>query len=184
MLTGILRCGVCGEAMVGQPRRGVRRYICNRGPHDTVIRAEDVEEIVTRRAAGAWRTIEGVADPRDVSRELLAKLGEAEEELRRVAREAGEQGIDPGALRAYLAPLTEKRDRLQAELDESAQAPTWSFAGLLEDPGEPTTVESRAMVEELVEHVEIGPRKVDDVRAPSTEARVVVHWRDGVQESA
>jgi DNA invertase Pin-like site-specific DNA recombinase len=184
MLTGVLRCGVCGEAMVGQPRRGVRRYICNRGPHDTVIRADDVEAIVTRRAAGARRSVEGVADPRDASRDLLGKLGEAEDELRRAAREAGEQGIDPGTLRAYLAPLTEKRDRLRAELDESATAPAWTFSGLLEDPGEPTTIEWRAMIEELVESVEIGPRKVGDVRAPSTAHRVVIRWRDGVQESA
>jgi site-specific DNA recombinase len=62
LLTGLLRCSLCGATLVARPRAdGTRRYVCANGPGfagcgRTVVMAEPVEELV---AAGVLHRLDG-----------------------------------------------------------------------------------------------------------------------------
>lgn len=191
LLTSLLRCGACEQPMVGQPKEGIRRYICNKGPHDTVIRADDVEAIVRNRVASARLEVEDVADPDQAPEKLRRKLVKAEEELRKAAREASETGVEPGVLREYLRSYVERRDAVQHAVDEATPRAKWSRARWWDLPD---TEPERGDIEQVVDHVTIAPARSvpkrpyvfgngdDDWemrRFP--EDRVDITWKDGVE---
>lgn len=183
MLTGLLACGVCGEKMAGRPSRGNREYICRRtGTVHLTIPAEFVEELVTRRASAVVTAADtAVVDPATLSAPLLAALDDLERRMDDFAQAAATGGMDAGRIRRGLAPLEAERDRVQADLDAVAPPliPAGSWAELLADVDEPSPVEWRAYLEQVVDRVEIGPA----AGAPSRSARVRITFRDGVREA-
>jgi hypothetical protein len=178
MLTGLVVCSLCGATMTGRPGRAGREYVCKAtGPLHLSIPADAVEAVATRRASEAEFVAEAVVDPGTLPAELLGRLNEAEERLEAFARTAAEAGMSVGEIRAGREPLVAERDRLQAELDDvPAPREGYGFAALLEDVPEPTEVEWRAIVEEVVEALVIWPG-----RARTPEHRVTIEWRDGVR---
>jgi site-specific DNA recombinase len=169
MLTGILRCSVCGEPLRAQPARGVNRYRCFNS-HGVVIAADEVEEYVSRLASEHESEEQGVADPSAAPAEIAQRLTVAEERLRDAARQASEGGVEPGALRAYLERFTRERDEIAAELEAAAPRKGYGLAELIEDPDEEATPEEqRGWVEEVVDHVTVYPRG----HAP----RLEITWR-------
>jgi len=176
MLTGLVVCGVCGGRLVGRPDNGQRNYICNAtGRVHLRIVAEVVEDVVTRRAADASRpATEGVADP---SGPLLAERDRIEAEMEAL----GESDLPDAVLRGRARRLQRELDDVEKRI-EDLPAPVSGFSYLLEDVPEPAPNEWREIVETVVDRVEIGPNVADGVRAPSSEARVRIVWRDGVRE--
>jgi len=181
MLTGLVTCSLCGARMTGRPGRAGREYVCKAtGPLHLSIPADAVEAVATRRASEAEFVAEEVVDPGTLPAELLAQLNEFEEKLEAFARTAAEAGMSVGEIRAGREPLIAKRDQLQKELDDvPAPREGHGFAALLEDVPEPSEVEWRAIVEEVVEALLIWPG-----RARSPEDRVSVEWREGARERA
>jgi len=117
-------------------------------------------------------------DPGTLPAELLGRMNEAEKRLEAFARTAAEAGMSVGEIRAGREPLVAERDRLQAELDEvPAPRKGHGFAELLEDVPEPSEVEWRAIVEEVVEALVVWPG-----RARTPEDRVTIEWREGARE--
>ena len=174
MLTGLLVCSVCGARMVGRPEHGRRRYVCKAtGRVHLSVPADVVEDVVTRRAADAEIEAEDVVDPATLSAPLLAAIDDVETRIEAFAREAAAAGMSAAEIRAGREPLIAERDRLQRELD-AVPVPRegLGFAYLLEDVEDPTPVEWRAMVETVVDHVEIGPGTADGVRARDGEQPV------------
>jgi len=99
LLTGLLRCGVCGERLVARPREdGRRRYICAKGPGQAgcggiAILADDLEAFVSD--AVLWRL-----DTPELARALA--------------------GHDTASV--SLAALASDLERDRAQLEEVAQA--------------------------------------------------------------
>jgi DNA invertase Pin-like site-specific DNA recombinase len=180
MLTGLLVCGVCGARMAGRPEHGQRRYVCKRtGRVHLSISADLVEDLVTRRASQTEaEPSEGVVDPATLSAPLLAALDATDLKLDDWARKAAAAGLSASEIRAGREPLVAERDRLQAELDAVPSPGGWS--ALLDEVPDPTSVEWRAYLETVIDHVEIGPGQ----GAPNPAARVLVTWRHGVREFA
>jgi len=176
MLTGLLVCGVCGGRMVGRPDNGQPNYICNAtGRVHLRIVGKVVEDVVTRRAPQAsGPETEGVADP---SGPLLAERDRIEAEMETL----GESDLPEAVLRGRARRLQRDLEEVEKGIEE-LPAPVRGFSYLLDDVAEPTPNEWREIVETVVDRVEIGPAVAGGVRAPSSEARVRIVWRDGVRE--
>jgi hypothetical protein len=142
-----------------------------------------VEDLVTRRASEVERNVEGVVDPATLSAPLRAELERAEDRLRAWARDAAAAGLSPGEIRAGREPLVEERDGIAAELEAVAPKSRSSWAeleDLLQNMSDPTPVEWRAYIEQITDHVFIGPAKTSKGKLP-LDARVRIVWAHGVE---
>jgi site-specific DNA recombinase len=108
LLKGLVRCGLCGGAMVGRPNHGRGCYVCARacGPVPEArcrfvpVAAEELEEAVWGQVVAALRDPEAVLEAARQHRE--SRVGERDELLIRLE-----------AVRAALAEIPAQRERAQ-----------------------------------------------------------------------
>jgi site-specific DNA recombinase len=174
---GLIICGRCGGRMLGRPDNGQANYICQAsGPVHLRIVAGVVDALVTRRAAEVEApATEGVADP---TGPLLAERDRIE-----AAMEAlGASDLPEAVLRGRALRLQAELEDVERRIDELPPPDRRYGPHLLEDMEEPTRNEWREAIETVVERVEIGPARAGGQRAPSSEARVRIVWKEGVRE--
>jgi hypothetical protein len=134
LLTGLIRCGVCGAAMQSRPRDDhTKRYVCagRRPGHQLAIVADAADDVVAERilellsTPSARAAIVGIGSPThdsgDIAAELSA-LAEAQTRLRALdddyyvlARLSG------GRYRAVQARLAREIERLRSHIDHATK---------------------------------------------------------------
>jgi hypothetical protein len=152
-------CTICENYLVGRPSEGVRRYVCLRsGKNHLSIAAEPVENFVGDMCSlmRVKRTV--VRDPAELSAPLLAELDALEAKLAAWAVNVAQAGLSPEEIREGRAPIAAERDRVQAELDKSAEE-TEAEPPILwkKQAGGEYTAEWGAMIAARVDHVDVRP---------------------------
>ncbi|GAB3435334.1 recombinase zinc ribbon domain-containing protein [Flindersiella endophytica] len=134
LLSGILRCALCGTGLVSKAKGGtyypdgspVRRYLCNNKPACGKVLIDQ------RRADAVVRdlTLERLADPRHAEQvkqrskavaELDAKIADAETTARQVGARLGEGKITLDRHDAIMEPLDRRLAKLHADRDALLQ---------------------------------------------------------------
>ncbi len=117
LLTGLLRCGICGGKMVGRPQHGRARYICiATGSVRLGVIADGLEACVVE-AASPMKLTNAVelADLSTIAPELRAELATVEARVAEIA-----DGLAEGKLSLAIASKAE--DKLTAQLAELESA--------------------------------------------------------------
>jgi DNA invertase Pin-like site-specific DNA recombinase len=174
LLTGMLRCGRCGETLVSRPRDdGVRRYVCARRPASDAcgkmaVLADQLEELITEAV------LESIEGP-ELTRALAAQNGdredvhqravdEAAEQLDELARLYGDQQITVSEWLAARGPIEERLEKAEAALARSngtsAIGEYLGHSSALRDSwtGLPLS-RQRAILSAVLEHVTIDPAR-------------------------
>ncbi|HWC35936.1 MAG TPA: recombinase family protein [Mycobacteriales bacterium] len=142
LLSGVLKCGLCGNGLVGCPREGVPRYICHRMPGrdhcgGVATNAQRTDEFVRDMVLVALDSDEmraALTRRDDVDPELAAAVARDEAALVDLAAEKDDGVIARGE---YLSRRTRIEKRLQASRTKLARAthaqPLGSFVGTYEE---------------------------------------------------
>jgi site-specific DNA recombinase len=191
LLTGLLRCGHCGEPLVARPRSGgLRRYACAKGPGfsgcgRTYINAPDVEAFVVEMilfrldspelaAAASSRGGEPEAE------RWQAEIDAARRQLEELATAYGEQQITMAEVIAARKPIEARLSAARRQLGKlsrtaaldgylgNADALRDAWAGL-------DLSRQRAIVAALLDRVEVGPGRRGYNRFDESRLRPV--WR-------
>ena len=173
LLTGLLRCGVCGAAMQSRPRDDrTKRYVCagRRPGHQLAIVAEEADDVVAMRVLGVLSTpsaraaiVGGEAPASDSADEpgaTLSALARAQARLRVLDDDYYVLGrLAEGRYRSVQAKLEREIDRLRRQVDLA----TRQQVALHPDPRvywtDADIAERRALVRLLVERVVILPAR-------------------------
>jgi DNA invertase Pin-like site-specific DNA recombinase len=200
---GLLRCGLCGHQLAGQPARGVPGYVCLKskgGCGRLRVNAAELERFVDLAAMRHHQTAERtVGEPNAELLELETEAAELERRLAEANRLRIAEGWSPAE---YAATATPWRERL-AEVEAAIEAvqhrePDTPFYGLtsgqlnamltpeawaagLEAPERRSAL--RAELERKVDHVEVAPAGRAG-RWAKVADRVNIVWRPGVVEVA
>ncbi len=166
VLTGFLRCGLCGKKLRPNRKASLQRFACRRdadGCGSILIRYTPAEEhvvdlILDRLEAEAHLTVDVPTDP---TAELLAKIEAEEARLRRlVAAYAEDAQGDPLELRLAAAGHRAKIDQYRRDLASTVKH---------QPLGDPLAVRSawlagaydleqkRSVLNLLVERIDVGP---------------------------
>jgi hypothetical protein len=176
-LTGLLFCGICGGRLTGRPSGdGRRRYVCdNVGGVHLSIAAESLDDLVINEAWSRFPdfTLAEVRDPMEQA-DLLAQIDTVDARLADWAREAAAAGLRAAEIAAGSAELRAERDRLEADLAEAIAAvppPPLTFEEALPI----VQAETRALLEAVIERIEIAPAKSMGARFDT--GRIEIVWR-------
>jgi site-specific DNA recombinase len=131
LLSGILRCGKCGNRLFSSVRGESRRYVCLSGPDHggcggLTIVAQPVEQMIA--AAVLMRldtpvmndTLAGRAAADDRQSALLAELDTAQSKMRELSEMWAEGEISRPEWKAARTPLEARVDAAQKQLDQIA----------------------------------------------------------------
>lgn len=175
LLTGLVRCGVCGQPLRARPKKpGDRRYACIKDVSNDRLgcgsirrRADGVEALVVAAVLAAFdgsdvaRLLEG--DGTDNTAELLAEVAREEEQLRELADAYGRRQVTMSEWLAARRPIEERVATLSAQLqtaDRKAAAAT-EYAGnadaLRRDWPTLSLDRQRAIIATVVDHVVVEP---------------------------
>lgn len=197
LLTGLLFCGRCGEALVGHPIAGHRSYACIKRPNRKAcgsLRAQalPLEEYVAWRASVHWDdlTAEGTNGERatlpDATDAAAEQLAQVEADLAEIAqRRFVAKDITEVEYQAARSGLVVVQADLENQLQVTAAAVVGpspveqlysmphSFAELVGTPARMDSV--RQFVEGLVERIEVAP--VGRGKRTFQPGRVAIMWR-------
>ncbi len=173
LLTGLLRCGKCGNKLFSSPRKDSRRYVCSSGPDHggcgrLTIVAEPVEELIVAAVLHRLDTPElaevltGRGADGTLAAELSSGLRGDQAQLDELATMLGKQEMTPREWRAAREPVERRiRDR-QRQLEQVSQ--TDALHGL---PGQGQQLRDTwatlnltrqaAIVMAVLDHAVIGP---------------------------
>jgi DNA invertase Pin-like site-specific DNA recombinase len=174
LLTRLVRCGLCGSAMVSRPRGdGAKRYICATGPGlpgcgRTAILASHLEpflvEAVLHRldSPGLAAALAGDSAPAGASAEARRELDDAYADLEELARTYGEKQITMREFLAARAPIEKRMESARAALSIDNRGA--ALGGYLSDPSalrrewsSLTLTRQRSIVAAVLDHVRIDP---------------------------
>jgi site-specific DNA recombinase len=191
LLVRLLRCGLCGEALVARPASGgIRRYICARGPNftgcgHTFIQADTLELFIVEAVLYRLDTPELAAalarsnsDP-DVDR-CQAELDEAQAHLDELARAYGNRSIGLSEWLAAREPIEARVSAAKKQLARFSRSSVLDgqvgHASALREiwPTLPLT-RQRSIVAAVLDHAVIGPGRRGYNRFDP--ARVTPVWR-------
>jgi site-specific DNA recombinase len=187
LLSGILRCGLCGTGMVGRPRSGVPRYVCPNTPGgpgcggtatnaartDDHVRDLALYALESPELAGRLRAQESL-DPA-----LLAQLSADESKAVELAQAWAEGEITRGEWQAARDVLDDRLARTRHRVARTSRtAPLIDFAGTYDDLAvrwETLPVaRRRAIVGAVMEAIEVRPA---DPRTRWDPDRFLPTWR-------
>jgi hypothetical protein len=171
LLTGLLRCGVCGQPMRARPKKpGERRYACIKDVSNDRLgcgsvrrRAEGVEALVVAAVLTAFGGSDVARlltdDGADNTTELLAEVAREEEQLHELADAYGRRQVTMSEWLAARRPIEERVATLSAHLqsaDRKAAAAT-EYVGnadaLRRDWPTLSLDRQRAIVATVVDHI-------------------------------
>jgi site-specific DNA recombinase len=192
LLTGLVRCGSCGDALIGHPQAGVRSYYCNskkQHPKGSKVRisARPLEEYVTRQAADRHAVATVVAEPDAI---LSAELDALHARLTAFAVTAAEAGMSVQEIRAGREPLIRRIAGVEAEIGARATPRVKRDLGFLDWTDEQWAAEeetfyadpeTRAWLETLVDAIVLKP--AGRSRWMTVGQRTTVKWREGVHDA-
>jgi site-specific DNA recombinase len=177
LLTGILRCGLCGTSLVARPRDDKRRcYVCATDPRrptacGKIRRLSDpVEELVTAmvfEAVDTKRLARAIEERHRKDRksgkgDALSIIEDGENELEQLASDLGGGRITRREWLAARAPLQRRLDVARSAL--AAEQKTTPLSGYLSKAGalrrawpSLSTEKQRAIVAAVIDHVTLEP---------------------------
>ncbi|MEB0267695.1 recombinase family protein [Cryobacterium sp. 10I5] len=131
LLSGMLRCGKCGNRLYSSVRRERRRYVCTSGPDHggcgaLTIVAEPVEEwiaeaVLMRLDTPAMDdTLAGRAEVNERHTALVAELQSAQSKMRELAEMWAAGELSRPEWKAARTPLEARVDNTQKQLDQIA----------------------------------------------------------------
>ncbi|MCB0908541.1 MAG: recombinase family protein [Nocardioidaceae bacterium] len=191
LLSGMLRCGRCGNRMFSAAREDTRRYVCSSGPDHggcggTFVTAEPLERVIVDMVLyrldtpDLADTLAGRSSTDTRTHELSVVVDQANEQLEELSLAFGNREITMAEWKTARAPIQQRLDAAQRQLGQITR--TSAITGLVGHGQELATAWSglnlgrqHAIVAALIEHVTIGPGR------PGTHkfdpARVSVQWR-------
>jgi DNA invertase Pin-like site-specific DNA recombinase len=187
MLTGILRCGHCGQPMVSRPRRQVPRYTCNSdrgGCGKTTLdgaRADaHVRDVVVQSLADSPNFVERLHRPESDGPDLSAQLRADEERLEHLAADYGAGDITRAEWKAARSVIQARVEVARARMARfTGTTALASFVGPYEEMlttwnERMNASQRRAVVQAVTEQIDVAPRKKAGVFDP---ARIQPVWR-------
>lgn len=188
LLSGILRCALCGAGMVGRPRSGVPRYVCPNVPGGKscgrlATNTAKTDEHVTEMVLIALRSADLVRRLREGDghdQALGRRLREIEERLEELAAAWAEGDITRAEWKAAREPLVRQVERDRDALARATRTTALDgFAGsATEQIGrwEAMNVsQQRAVIASVVDRIEVGSA---DPRKRWDPDRFMIIWRD------
>lgn len=190
LLTGMLRCGVCGEPLVARPRQdGVRRYVCAPQPGNDkcgkIARlAEPIEEVVKESVLVALDGVDlavYMERPTEESDGLLDAIRVDEEGLQQLSQD---YYVERQIGRAeYFGSRDALNARLEANRNRLAKLNGHSLLADVVGAGEEVARQwdergldwQRAVIGALVDHVVVEPARRGDNRFDPALVRII--WR-------
>jgi site-specific DNA recombinase len=174
LLTGLLRCGLCGVPLVARPRADHRRcYVCASGPGfagcgKIRIVADELEAIITEAALLRLDTPEvadALAHPAQSTDDdalLLGEIAADEAQLADLARTFGERQVTTAEWLAARVPIeariTAARKRLSFHDRHSALDGFVGNAKALRKRWDSIAIDRRrAVIAALIDHIDIAP---------------------------
>jgi site-specific DNA recombinase len=177
LLSGILRCAVCGKGLCGRNHAAGRRYICPKQPGSTAcgtvfIMADNAESEVTDRVLAALDSPETLArllataggqegtNPNDIS----DRLRDIDEQRGELAALWAAKEIDRKEWLRAGAELRDEADTLTAQLARTQRSRALAdFAalegGLWERWDHLTPGIQRALIAAVVDHIDVRPAR-------------------------
>ncbi|QWZ09106.1 recombinase family protein [Nocardioides panacis] len=191
LLSGMTRCGKCGNTMYSASRIDTRRYECRSGPDhggcgkSTVI-ADPVERLVADfvlyrlDSAELADTLRGKSSADARTSELSAVVDQASEQLQELAAAYGMRDIKMTEWMTAKKPIEQRLENAQRQLAQVTHSTALiGLVGNGEELGRTWGAlnldRQHAIVEALVDHVLIGPGTPGVARFDP--ARVSVVWR-------
>lgn len=175
LLSGILRCGLCGGGLVGRPRSGVPRYVCPNLPGGSgcggIATVADKADILVRDlvllALADGEITERLRQQDDVDPDLQSAVDRDVQRLEELAEEWAAGDLTRGEWKAARDVLNARLDANRRELARvSAAAPVAGMAGSYDDLlrrwDNLNQSQRRALVSAVLERVDVAsanPRK-------------------------
>jgi len=191
LLTGLLRCGKCGNKLFSSRRENSRRYVCMSGPDHggcgrlTVV-ADPLERLIADAVLFRLDTTEladtlagrNSADAR--TQELSQALQQAEEQMKDLASLFGQQEISRAEWIAARQPIEARREKAQSQL--GALSHSSALTGLVGNGdqlrgswAELNLSRQHAITAALVDYATVGPGQLG-ARSLDPD-RVSITWR-------
>lgn len=192
LLTGILRCGVCGTPMKAQARAGgVNAYTCRRpdtpgstGCGKISIKGDPVEDIVIKAFLARVANLpEHAPDPTDEADDAdMRELERIQRELVDLADEHARGDIDKPTYRrdaaAFERRATEVRARISKRVREAAPVALIQDLSTVDAKSwdDYTTEQQRTMLRQMIDHVLVAPAGPDRSRGVFKGERLNIVW--------
>ena len=191
LLTGLIHCGGCGDALFSRPRNNTRRYLCagRRPGHQLGIIADPVDHLVKEFVLGLLTTPSvreallaqaGAGDDGTMGR-TLADLGAAQSRLQALDDDFYVHGVlAEGRYRSIRVKLEREIDRLHAVVDAGTKHRIRIV--LHPDPhafwAEADFQQRRALVRLMIERVEVMPGRSALRRFDASRVRIeLLAWQ-------
>lgn len=172
---GLIRCGLCGHALVSQPSSsGKRGYVCRAtapsfGCGKIRIAAEPIEMDVAERVLGRLaspairnRLQAAVATGGDSGELLADQIGDAEQRLRELGEDYGDGKLSRTAFQSANKRIEENLRELRSAIARAAQLESLPLASTPEAladwwENQASLERRRDLVATLIDHVSVGP---------------------------
>ncbi len=191
LLTGLLRCGRCGNRLYAAPRGAMRRYACIKGPDHQgcgglSVTATPLEDLISRavlmRLDGPKLTaaMAGRATDTAAATQLSQQIADDQAKLQELAAEWSKpDGLTVAEWRTARDPINRRIEgnqrKLQALSNSEALHALGNIGDDLADRWEALDISRQhAIIKAVLDHAVINPAPPSHVFRPS---RVEPHWR-------